>query len=154
MYLETNAKYCRNFVKFNTRDLTLMYEVTIKKCLPEWDKVTPIMKKWDFDAWNSFVSITKLLFRWIEVGWTKVALALHMRKAFISSCNLLLKEVDRMMTKNIFVIASIVWTWDDKCWTTYEIIWCVMGLRRIIPNGYDMVNWQTCRGGLNMNHLM
>jgi len=154
MYLETNAKCYRNFVKFNTRDLTLTYEATIKKCLPKWDRVTPIMKKWDFDAWNNFVSITELLFRWIKVGWMKVALALHMRKALISSCNLLPKEVDWMRTKNILVLSSIFWTRDDKCWTTYKSICCVMGLRRITPRGYDIVNWQTYRGGLNLNHLM
>ena len=103
MYLEINAKCCWNFIKFNKIDLTLMYEATIKKCLPKWDRATPLMKKWNFYASNNFVSITELLFKWIEVGWTKVAWALHTRKAWNSSCNLLPKEVDRMGTKFFFV---------------------------------------------------
>ena len=49
------------------RDLTLMFKSTIKICLPEWDTVTPLMKKLDFHASNNYVSITELLFRWIEV---------------------------------------------------------------------------------------
>ena len=44
MYLETNAKCCQNFVKFNKIELTLMYEATIKDGLAEWDRATPLMK--------------------------------------------------------------------------------------------------------------
>ena len=50
-------KSCQNFVKFKKRDLTLTYECTIKKCLHEWDRVTPLMKKCDFHASKNFVSI-------------------------------------------------------------------------------------------------
>ena len=35
MYLETNVKCYRNFIKFNKIRLTLTHEFTIKKCLPE-----------------------------------------------------------------------------------------------------------------------
>jgi len=154
MYLETNAKCCRNFFKFNKIELTLTYEATIKDGLPEWDRATPIIKKWDFHASNNFVSITELLLRRIEVGWIKVASAQNMRKASSSSYNLLQKEVDRMKMGNIIVHASIVWTEDDKYWTTYGSICCVMELRGIIRRGYGMVKWQTCRVGPNPNHLM
>jgi len=154
MYLETNAKCCWNFVKFNKIELTLTYEATIKKGFPKWDRITPIIIKWDFHVSNNFLSITKLLFRWIEVGWMKVAWAQHVRNVSNSSCNLPPKEVDRMRIENIIVLASIVWTEDDKYWTTYGSIYCVMGLRRITTHGYGMVNWQTCRVGPNLNRLM
>jgi len=154
MYLETNAKCCQNFVKFNKIELTLMYEATIKDGLPEWDRATPIIKKWDFHASNNFEGMTELLLRWIEVGWMKVASAQNMRKASSSSYNLLQKEVDRMKMKNIIVLASIVWMEDDKYWMTYESICCVVELRGIIRRGYGMVKWQTCRVGTNPNRLM
>jgi len=154
MYLETNAKCCQNFVKFNKIELTLTYEATIKKGLPEWDRATPMIKKWDFHASNNFVSIMELLFTWIEAGWMKVAWALHMRKASKSSCNFPSKEINWMRTENIIVLASIVWMEDDKHWTTYRSIYYVMGLRRITPRGYGMVNWQAYRVGPNLNRLM
>ena len=61
VYLEINVKCYWNFFKSKKRELTFTYEYTIKKCLTEWDRATPLMKKWGFLAWNSFVSITKLL---------------------------------------------------------------------------------------------
>ena len=144
MYLETNVKCCQNFVKFNKIELTLTYEATIKDCLPKWDRATPIIKKWDFHASNKFVSITELLLRWIKVGWIKVASAQNMRKAWSNSCNLLQKEIDRMNIENIIVLASIVWTEDDKYWTTYGSIYCMMELRGIVRRGYGMVNVCVC----------
>ena len=42
--------------------------------------------------------------RWIEVEWTQVTWTLHMRNVWNNSCNLLLKKVDWMRTKNIFVL--------------------------------------------------
>ena len=153
MYLETNPKCCQNFVKFNKIELTLMYEATIKDGLTEWDRVTPLIKKWDFHALNNFESMTELLLRWIEVGWMKVASAQNMRKASRNSYNLLHKEVNRMKMENIIVLASIVWTEDDKYWMTYESICCVMELREIIRRGYGMVKWQTCRVSPNPNRL-
>ena len=69
MYLEINAKYCRNFVKSKKRELTFSYESTIKITLPKWDSDTPLMKKVRF----SFISDNLIKCdskgeTWIEVG--------------------------------------------------------------------------------------
>jgi len=40
--MQNAAKISSNIRK---KKLTFMYEFTIKKCLPEWDSTTPLMKK-------------------------------------------------------------------------------------------------------------
>jgi len=42
VYLETNAKCCRNLVKIFKIMLTLTFEANIKDSLPKWERATPI----------------------------------------------------------------------------------------------------------------
>jgi len=90
VYLEANAKCCHNFVKFKKRQLSFTYQSTIKKCLPEWDRAIPLMKKVRFSCMSdNLIKCRSKWETWIKVGWKHHPLVMSIRMVLNNSCNLL-----------------------------------------------------------------